>query len=324
MPPPRTLLILNPRTCTGPRARVARAALSALRESAHVAAELETRGDAEDAQRIVEAIEKEHAEVIVVAGGDGTVGLVIRAMLRASGGADAALGLLPLGTGNNAARSFGLRSLRREGDGAAALAVDAIVRGERRALDVGTVNGAAFIGSFALGFDADTLARRNRLRRRLGRAGLHTDYGLYVASVALGLLVSRRPWRARVLLDRASEPGPFFNVVVVNTPVYAGPLRFDGANDFTDGRLDVHAVASAREYVSEYPRAWIRYLRALRGETVTPSPRLRRAREITLEPETPVAAQIDGEEVPPASAYRVSVLPRAVRVCVPPVTTRGG
>ena len=104
---------------------------------------------------------------------------------------------------------------------------------------------------------------------------------------------------------------------MVNAPVYAGPLRFDGENDCADGLLDVHAVASGWEYLAEYPQAWLRYLRVRRGTKAPPSPVLRRAREIHAEFERPVPAQADGEEIPAASSFRIRVLPRALRVCVP-------
>ena len=103
----------------------------------------------------------------------------------------------------------------------------------------------------------------------------------------------------------------------MNAPFYAGPLRFDGANDCADGLLDVHALASGREYVSEYPRAWLRHLRVQRGDRAAPSPLLRRAREIRVDFDRPVAAQADGEEIGAVASVRVRVLPRALRICSP-------
>ena len=91
---------------------------------------------------------------------------------------------------------------------------------------------------------------------------------------------------------------------MVNAPIYAGPFRFDGANDCADGLLDVHAVTSAGEYLSEYPSAWLRYLRVQGGARAAPSPLLRRAREIRVEFERPVAAQADGEELGAATSLR--------------------
>jgi diacylglycerol kinase family enzyme len=251
--------------------------------------------------------------VLVAAGGDGTAALVLRALLEAKGAAPPALAFLPLGTGNNAARSFGLHALR---DGAAALerAIAAIEAGPRRAVDAGLLDDRPFLGSVAIGMDADVLALRNRIQRRLG--GTSGGYALYLGG-ALASLPGAHGGRARLSLDGVSEARPVFNLAVVNAPVYAGPLRFDGENDCADGLLDVHAVASAREYFTEYPSAWLRYLRVRHGEKLLPSKRLRRAREIEVEFERPVAAQADGEEIGAAARFRIRVLPRAVRICVP-------
>jgi diacylglycerol kinase (ATP) len=319
VPPSRVLLVVNPRTCAGPRARVAAAAIARLRQACPLVAELATHGDGDDPQRIFEAIEKEQPDVVAAAGGDGTVGLALGALLRATNGAaGAALAILPLGTGNNAARSFGLRSLRSEGARALVRCIDAIAKGARTSVDVGSLNGRPFLGSFAIGLDGEILARRNRIHDKLGGIGTRTGYGLYLASFVASIGSSLRPWRARLVLDGVAETELFYNLVVSNTPVYAGPLRFDGASHCADGKLDLHAVASPRGYVAEYPLAWIRYLRALSGREVAPSALLRRAREIVLTPERAVPAHVDGEELAPAASYRLAVLPRALRVCTPP------
>jgi diacylglycerol kinase family enzyme len=147
---------------------------------------------------------------------------------------------------------------------------------------------------------------------------------LYLAAFAASFAAAPGLWRARLTLDGVSETVALYNLVVSNVPVYAGPLRFDGENDSADGRLDVHALATGRDYLTEYPAAWIRYLRALHGAATQPSALLRRAREIVLELERDVPALVDGEELPPARAFRLGVLPRAVRVCTAPLSAPAG
>lgn len=289
-------------------------ALARLGESTRVVAELDTRGDDSDVWRVVELLRDAEPEVLVAAGGDGTVGLALRALFEAKRAEHTALAFLPLGTGNNAARSFGLRALR-EGAGALERAVAAIAAGPRRASDVGLLDGRPFLGSVAIGMDADVLALRNRIQRRLG--GLATGYGLYLGGALASLLKSGHGGRARLSLDGVSETREIYNLAVVNAPVYAGPLRFDGENDCADGLLDVHAVASGWEYVAEYPSAWLRYLRVRQGTKAGPSPLLRRARAIHVELERPLPAEADGEEIGASASFRFSVLPRALRVCVP-------
>jgi diacylglycerol kinase family enzyme len=180
------------------------------------------------------------------------------------------------------------------------------------------VNERPFLGSFALGFDGEILRTRNRLQAKLAAIGAHADYGLYLASFALCFATTGRPrFATRLVLDGVAERHLLYNAVVTNAPVYAGPLRFDGPNDCADGVLDLHATESASRYLAEYPRAWIRYLRVLRGAAVAASPLLRRAREIEIEPDRPVPALVDGEVWSGAASYRIQVLSRAIRLCMP-------
>jgi len=310
----RVAVILNPRAPA--RARLRSAALAGLRDRAHVVAQLDTAGGEGDLARAAELVVSREPDVLVAAGGDGTAGLALRALVETKRLERTALGILPLGTGNNAARSLGLAALR-DGPDALALALDAIVSGPRRAIDFGLFGERPFLGSLALGMDADVLALRNRWNRRLEPRGIDGGYALYLGSFTASLLGGGHGGRARIWLDGVRETAVLYNLAILNAPVYAGPMRFDGVNDCTDGMLDVHALASSREYLAEYPRAWLRHLAVRSGRRARPSPLLRRAREIRVDFERPVPVQCDGEELPAAASFRVQVVPCALRVCLP-------
>jgi len=156
-PAPRFAVVTNPRSRA--RARLRARALAKLRESVQVVGELETHGDAGDGGRLAELVSATEPDVLVAAGGDGTARLALGALFETKSAERTALGFLPLGTGNNAARSLGLRALA-DGGAALALALAAIASGPRRAIDVGLVGGRPFLGSFAIGMDADVLALR--------------------------------------------------------------------------------------------------------------------------------------------------------------------
>ena len=87
--------------------------------------ELRELGEGEDTTALARAAAKAGRDV-VVAGGDGTVGSAASALV----GSDATLGIIPLGTFNNIARGAGIPT-------DLAQALEVIVRGERRAIDVG-------------------------------------------------------------------------------------------------------------------------------------------------------------------------------------------
>ncbi len=98
------------------------------------------------------------ADIIVAAGGDGTVSSVARKLV----GKTAALGILPMGTLNHFAKDLGVPLDIEE-------AVHAICRGESRKVDVGEVNGTFFINNVSLGFYPKVLRFRDKLKPYIGK-----------------------------------------------------------------------------------------------------------------------------------------------------------
>ncbi len=107
---------------------------------------------------IARTMRDEHYDLIVAAGGDGTVSSVAAQIV----GYDVALGVLPLGTLNHFARDLGIPLDLEE---AAAL----ICSGEARNVDVASVNERIFINNSSLGLYADQVRLRQVWRKRIGR-----------------------------------------------------------------------------------------------------------------------------------------------------------
>src|SRR6266850_1061940 len=99
----------------------------------------------------------ERAPLVVAGGGDGTMNAVASVLA----GSDTALGVLPLGTLNHFARDLRIPL-------ALDAAVEIIVQGRRRSIDVGEVNGRVFVNNSSLGLYPAMVHRREKLRRRLG------------------------------------------------------------------------------------------------------------------------------------------------------------
>ena len=97
------------------------------------------------------------SDIVVAAGGDGTVSTVAAAAVRH----DVALGVLPLGTLNHFARDAGVPlDLDR--------AVEALARRETTMVDVGEVNGRLFVNNASLGA-YPALVWEREIERRRGR-----------------------------------------------------------------------------------------------------------------------------------------------------------
>src|SRR5207249_439378 len=98
------------------------------------------------------------ADLVMVAGGDGTV----MACVTALAGTDVPLAVLPGGTGNLLANNF---EIPRELDGA----LEVALRGDRRRLDVGAVGDDRFVIMCGIGFDAAMLRDADsELKARIG------------------------------------------------------------------------------------------------------------------------------------------------------------
>jgi YegS/Rv2252/BmrU family lipid kinase len=102
---------------------------------------------------------KQGAELIIAAGGDGTMGAVAGELA----GSKARMGILPLGTLNHFARDLGIPN---DLDQAARV----IAAGNSRAVDIAEVNGRAFVNNASIGLYPLMVMDRDAQRDRLGRS----------------------------------------------------------------------------------------------------------------------------------------------------------
>lgn len=191
---------------------------------------------------------EEPANLVAVAGGDGTVGKVARQLV----GRDTPFTILPTGTANNVAKTFGLTEA-----GHADL-VAGWTSGKRSRLDVGVVTGPmgtrAFVEGFGLGLFADTMARlgdkESPERDRLAAA---RDEVTSVRKI-LAERLSRHPSNTlAVILDGRDLSGEYVLLEAMNTN-YIGPnLHLAPGADPGDGLLDLVLLPeSERERLSAY------------------------------------------------------------------------
>jgi diacylglycerol kinase family enzyme len=161
-------------------------------------------------------------ERIVAAGGDGTVGAVAGEVVHSS----VSLGVIPLGTFNHFARDAGI-PLEVED------ALRVIAAGKTTMVDVGDVNGHAFVNNSSLGLYPRLVEERER-HRRLG-------YARWRAFLTAILSTLRRFGLIHVLVEttdfRFSGPTPF--VFVGNNEYSLSGLRLGSRDTLQGGRLFV-------------------------------------------------------------------------------------
>ncbi len=184
--------IVNPAAGRGRCGRLAAAALNKLRAAGLHPEVRETRAPGEGVALAREAYAMGFRNFIAV-GGDGTSFEVVNGLFPAAASEGrAALGFLPLGTGNSFLRDFTV--------GGADCAIEAILERRRRPCDVLRLNHAGgslyFINTLNLGFAADVAVLTNRRLKRLGELG-------YLVGVLMCLArLRRRPFPLRADSER--------------------------------------------------------------------------------------------------------------------------
>jgi YegS/Rv2252/BmrU family lipid kinase len=232
---------------------------------------------------------------IVLGGGDGTLSLALPALLDAK---RVPLGVLPLGTANDFARSIGIGDLRA--------ACAAIVAGNVRAVDVGVAAGQPFLNAAALGLPA-AVAREltGRLKKRLGM----------FASLAAAPAVARTPRRFDLEVrsdDRPLHMRSFAAMISVGRYVGGVPVSYD---DLDDGLLYLTALR-AHDLFAAFSLAISTLLRRLPEDANAIE---RRARAFEVRTAQVMDVSIDGD-VRATTPLHVDVLPRALRVFAPATT----
>jgi diacylglycerol kinase family enzyme len=242
------------------------------------------------------------AEVLGVAGGDGTISTAAGAIVAAG----AALAVFPGGTLNHFAAALGVRDCDA--------AVRAVLDGNPTRVDVGEVNGRVFVNGLSLGFYPRQLRIRRRWRPVLGK---------WPAAVGAGMVslagFDRHRLRVRSPALTSQVVSPLLWVGVGRgTFVRPGP----GRRDLSAGVLEM-VVVSARSRL-RVMRLGIRTIRRHgNGLEVCRDEKdctIHRAERFTVTgmDESELDAGIDGELARLVSPVELRLLPGALRTFLGP------
>lgn len=262
-----------------------------------------------DAARLARAAADAGCDAVLVAGGDGTVREVVGGLV----GSETALGVLPIGTGNVWAKQLGLpaytlRHPDRLRDTAVTLAQSPV-----HIVDVGRVDDCHFLCWAGVGLDAQVTARMEPRQRHTKRLGV-------LAYVITTLMVARgfTGVRTRVRLDGRMVRGRTLLVMVSNIQLYAGFLRIAREALLDDGLLDVFVFKGLG-----FP--WVlRHMANILSQHYLDNPKVvyRQACHIEVHTDPPMAVQADGDPIG-MTPVTIEVVPRALRVLVPPSAPAG-
>jgi lipid kinase YegS len=249
-----------------------------------------------DARRFVS--EAGEVDLLIAAGGDGTLNEVVHGLMDLSVGARPVLGVVPLGTANDFATGCGIP---RDPEKALALCME----GQGIAIDVGKANEHWFVNAASVGFGAEVTATTSpELKRLLGSAA-YTVMGAILA-------MNAHQYNGRLTLPNHEITGSGPVAIVGNGRQTGGSFQVAPRACIDDGLLDVlvirHIPATALltaarelqqlsrdgEYISYWQTPWAE-----------------------VHPEEAIPVNLDGEPVR-FSSVRYEAVPKAIRLIVPP------
>ncbi len=294
MPAPVCLLV-NPSAGGGRGRKAAPRVQGRLRELGLQVRREDTRDL--DHARVLARSAADAGETIVVLSGDGMIGAVADVLRELPG---AVLGVLPGGRGNDLVRVLGISQDPVQ-------ACTTIADGLPRAIDVGEVDGRAFVGIASVGFDSDANRIANEAPPWLGN--------LVYAYGALRALIAWRPARFEVELDPPGERRSFtaYTVGACNSKTYGGGMRAAPDALLDDGLLEVvvlESVSKLRFVTSILPKVFS-------GAHVhEPGVHVFRAHEVSISSDRPFTMYADGDPIGELPV-RVRALPGAVTILTP-------
>lgn len=260
----------------------------------------EGRGDiTEKARRAADA----GHPAIAVAGGDGSVCEAVNGLMRSP--SDAALGIIPVGTGNDFVKTAGLARDWRQA--CRDIAETRHAGASLRRVDVGTCNGHYFLNCLGIGLDAQIAMEANRLKHFGGRT-------VYL------LALLRTLWKgiprpvARIECEERTLEQPVSLVSVCNGQVVGSTFRMAPGARIDDGLLDIVVAGGVNRLQV------LRLAHRVIAGTHEGHPLLKTfaSRQLRIHLDQPTPLEIDGEVISEgAMALDIQVIPGGLALLAP-------
>ncbi|TQS74075.1 hypothetical protein ERN12_08750 [Rhodobacteraceae bacterium] len=297
--PTKVFLIANPNSGQNSRAEEPlQAALDVFGPQARIYRWEPGREISETVERAV----RDGADLIVAAGGDGTVMAVAQAML----GRDVPMGVLPLGTFNFFARGLRLSEDPTE-------AAQQILNGQSHAIRVGTVEGRVFLNNASLGIYPSILKARESIYRRWGRHRIVAYW-----SVVRTFLKFQKPMHIELHTDGETITQDTPLVFVARSAYQLDFFGLEGAQAIGDDAFAV-LVAKAEGRSGLFKLAWRLVTRTMReGRDYD----LIRAKDLTIHTRSKRSLlAFDGEKSRLPSPFSFRMHPDLLNIILPKSVT---
>ncbi|MDE5080007.1 MAG: lipid kinase [Trichodesmium sp. St18_bin1] len=237
---------------------------------------------------------KNQVNIIIIGGGDGTLNLALDALVETG----LPLGILPLGTANDLARTLGIPVSLFE-------ACQVIATGKKRYIDLGVVNSKYFFNVASIGLSVDIT--NNLTKEAKLRWGV-----LAYAITASKMILQSRPFTAKITCNGESKIVKTLQIAVGNGKHYGGGMTIAHDATIDDQRLDLYSleVKYCWQFIGMLPSIWRgKYQESFGFRSLSAS-------VINVYTRKPRPINTDGEIVTYTPAH-FQVVPLALAVMVP-------
>lgn len=236
----------------------------------------------------------DQVDLVIVGGGDGTLNASIEGLVDTR----LPLGILPLGTANDLARTLGIPKAIPD-------ACQVIVQGHQQPVDLGWVNGKYFFNVASLGLSVRITQKLSReVKRRWGV--------LAYAVTALQVLFHSVPFPAEIRVNSEIRRVKTVQIAVGNGRYYGGGLTVAADATIDDQRLDLYSL--------EIQHWWqmLAILPAMRSGTHTSWSFVKamHGQDVYISTSRPYDINTDGEITTTTPAH-FRVIPKAISVLAP-------
>lgn len=236
-------------------------------------------------------------DVVVAAGGDGSINAVAQALA----GTGTALGVVPMGTFNFFARSLGIPEDPEQ-------AVACLLEGQPRPVPIGEVNGTVFLNNASLGIYPAVLQQREGTYKRWGRSRIAAHWSVFVT-----FLKFHRPLSLRVTVDGHSRRVTTPLAFVATNPFQLDHFGLPGADCLREGQFALFLAPGGgrwRMLRNALRLAWGRMEEGRDFELAC-------CRELIVEAKRRRLVAYDGERRRMNSPFRFEMRPEALKVICP-------
>lgn len=243
------------------------------------------------AQEIADDL-KDRYSVLIVAGGDGTVHETVNGMM----GGSAALGVIPIGSGNDFVKMLSLPKEPAE-------AIAVIAGNRRKKIDIGKAGDVYFPNGLGMGFDAWVVRESIKIKQLRG-------FLIYLYAV-LKTVFSYRNQTVQLTLNGETFEKSVFLIAVGNGKAMGGGFYLTPDAEVDDGQLDICLIEALKK------REVFRHLpKVLTGDHVAmPQVTMYQANQLKVVSPEGIAAHADGELMGmELKTIDISLLPGALEV----------